>query len=402
MAEKYGIKTKVLQGQANTPVSISTVLVYFGGAYNSNAKVGEPVKCNSYKDYLNAFHSGLEPAGHLNLDDAAEYALNLVDSAWFINCASSASTSEPSASAIQSALEPALAWICLNTSDIPNIICIPGIEYNSALLTALIGQCKGGINNTIHAQAFLDCEQDASTQISNGNPVPSEITVPIADGCVVAAWGDAILDRNSDGSIKKHIPASIILSVARAEQDALNPNNVPYRSVGNLRVSIKGMCVESTECSCRQAKMNDVVENGIVSFVNKGNNRWYSWGDHSAAVTAGAVDDETYRFDSNVAVLYHILNRFIAKWGSVIDSPMSLRLRDCIVTDQQDYLNGLKALGCLVGDPKCEFRPVDNTPDTIGKGQFYFLDICTIVPPAKYLELGIQYTDAGLSAYIEE
>ena len=401
MTEKYGVKTKVLQGQANTPVSISTVLVYFGGAYNSNAKVGAPVKCSSYKDYLDAFHGGSEPEGHLHLDDAAEYALNLVDSAWFVNCASSASTSEPSTSAIQSTLEPALAWICLNTSDIPNIICVPGIEYDSALLTALIGQCKGGINNTIHAQAFLDCAQDEDKQITGGNPVASAIEVPIADGCVVAAWGDAILDRNSDGSIKKHIPASIILSVARAEQDALNPNNVPYRSVGNLRVAIKGMCVEATECTCREDKMNEVVENGIVSFVNKGNNRWYTWGDHTAAVTAGSVDDATYRFDSTVAVLYHILNRFIAKWGTVIDSPMTLRLRDCILSEEQDYLNGLKALGCLVGDPRCEFRAIDNSADTIGNGQFYFSNICTVVPPAKYVELGIAYTDAGLSAFIE-
>ena len=327
--------------------------------------------------------------------------MNLVDSAWFVNCAESASTSEPSASAIQSALEPALAWICLNTSDIPNIVCVPGIEYDSAFLTALIGQCKGGINNTIHAQAFIDCAQDADTQVSDGNPVASAIEVPIADGCVVAAWGDAILDRNSDGSIKKHIPASIILSVARAEQDALNPNNVPYRSVGNLRVAIKGMCVESTECTCREDKMNEVVENGIVSFVNKGNNRWYTWGDHTAAVTAGSVDDETYSFDSTVAVLYHILNRFIAKWGNVIDSPMTLRLRDCILAEEQDYLNGLKALGCLVGDPRCEFRAIDNSTDTIGNGQFYFTSIATVVPPAKYVELGIAYTDAGLSAYIE-
>ena len=81
---------------------------------------------------------------------------------------------------------------------------------------------------------------------------------------------------------------------------------------------------------------------------------------------------------------------------------MSLRLRDCILADQQDYLNGLKALGCLVGDPLCEFRPVDNTSNTLGNGQFYFRNICTVVPPAKYVELGISYTEAGLSAYIEQ
>ena len=401
MTEKYGIKTRVLEGMAATPVSTSTCIVFFGGAYNSNAKSMEPVHCNSYKEYLDTYHSGNEPAGHLHLDDAAEYALGRINGAWFVNCASSAATTEPSAESLKAALEPALSWICLNSSDVPNIVCIPGGVSDSALLNELVGQCKGGINNTIHAQAFIDCTQDEDTQLSSGNPVASAIKVPIVDGCVVAAWGNAILDRNTDGSIKKSIPASIVLAVARAEQDAVNTNGVPYRSVGNLRVAIKGMCVESTECSCKQDKMNAVVENGIVSFVNKGNNRWYTWGDHTAAVTAGTVDDQTYRFDSTVAVLYHILNRFVQKWGTVIDSPMSLGLRDCILSEEQDYLNGLKALGCLVGNPKCEFKSDNKSAETIGHGQFYFTSIATVVPPAKYVELQIAYTDAGLSAYIE-
>ena len=401
MAELYGIKTRVLKGMAETPVSTATCIVFFGGAYNSSSNSSKPIHCESYTDYLGAFHGGTEPTGHLLLDDAAEYALNRIDGAWFVNCNSEAATAEPSAADIKAALDPALAWICLNSSDIPNIVCVPRATDKS-LLDELVAQCKGGINNTIHAQAFIDCAQDGKTQVVNGHPVASAIEVPIADGCVVAAWGDAILDRGPGGVATKSIPASIVLAVARAEQDALNTNGVPYRSVGNLRVAIKGMSVQSVECSCRQDKMNAVVENGIVSFVNKGNNRWYTWGDHTAAVSAGAVDDETYRFDSTVAVLYHILNRFVQKWGTVIDSPMSLRLRDCILSEEQDYLNGLKALGCLVGDPTCEFKPIDNTSDTIGKGQFYFANICTVVPPAKYVELGIAYTDAGLSAFIEE
>ena len=399
--ELYGIKTRVLKGMAETPVSTATCIVFFGGAYNSSANLNKPMHCDSYEDYLEAFHAGSEPAGHLLLDDAAEYALSHIDGAWFVNVKSESATEEPSAADLKAALDPALAWICLNSSDVPNIVCVPRATDKS-LLDELVKQCKGGINNTIHAQAFIDCAQEAKTQVVNGHPVPSAIEVPIADGCAVAAWGDAILEREPGGAVTKSIPASIVLTVARAEQDALNTDNVPYRSVGNLRVAIKGMCVQSVECSCRQDKMNAVVENGIVSFVNKGNNRWYTWGDHTAAVTAGNVDDETYRFDSTVAVLYHILNRFVQKWGSVIDSPMSLRLRDCILSEEQDYLNGLKALGCLVGDPTCEFRPIDNSSDTIGKGQFYFANICTVVPPAKYVELGIAYTDAGLSAFIEE
>lgn len=404
MTEKYGIKTRVLQGQANTPVSSQTCVVYFGSAYNSNVSYGIPQHIYSYNDYLTHYHSGSEPAGHLTLDDCAETALSMIGDAWFVNCASSAGTSEVSASSIKAVLEDALSYICLNSSDVPNIICIPA-QQDSSLLAELVSQCKGGINNTIHAQGFVDCAQAANQILSNGSPDSTKISAPNPDGCLVACWGNIILDE-SDGTITKHVPASIVFSARRAEQDAQNTNNIPYRSIGNLRISCKGLCTNVsgtlTRCTCRQDKMNEVVENGIISLVNKGNNRWYSWGDHSAAVTAGSVDDETYRFDSNVAILYYILNRFIQKWGNVIDSPMSLRLRDCILAEEQENLNGLKALGCLVGDPVCEFRPVDNTSNTLGKGQFYFTNIATVVPPSKYVELGISYTDAGLSAYIEQ
>ena len=404
MSELYGIKTQVLQGQAATPVTSQTCVVYFGTAYNSNSYYGIPKHIYKYSDYVTLYHEGTDPATHLSLDVCAEVALSLVGDAWFVNCASSAGTSEATANAIKALLEDALAYICLNSSSVPNIICVPG-QQDSALLAELVSQCKGGINNQIHAQGFVDCAQAANQILANGSPDSTKISAPNTDGCLVACWGNVILDESA-GTITKHVPASIVFSARRAEQDAQNTNEIPYRSIGNLRINCKGLCTSVsgtlTRCTCRQDKMNDVVENGIISLVNKGNNRWYSWGDHTAAVSAGSVDDETYRFDSNVAVLYHILNRFIQKWGNVIDSPMSLRLRDCILADQQDYINGLKALGCLVGNPLCEFRPIDNTSDSLGKGQFVFTDIVTTVPPAKYLKLGISYTDEGLSAYIEQ
>ena len=55
----------------------------------------------------------------------------------------------------------------------------------------------------------------------------------------------------------------------------------------------------------------------------------------------------------------------------------------------------------MIGEPKCEFRSTDNTKDSLTQGQFYFVNLITVVPPAKYVELRVQYTDAGLSAYIE-
>lgn len=405
MAEKYGIQTRLLTGDASAPVSSSSCLVYFGTAYNSKEHYATPQKINTYKEYIESYHAGVAPSKELSLDHAAQYALSLVSGVWFVNCAETASEQEVQPSAIKDVLEDSLAHIILNTSDVPNVICIPGVQ-DTLLLQELAKLCDGGMVNSIHAQGFVDCAQTGAQVKANGDPDALSIVKPSSDGVLISAWGNAILSMDDVGSVTKSIPASIVLSSRRVEQDAINTNGVPYRSIGNLRVNILGVCVKDDDavsiCTCREDKMNEVVENGVVSFVNRGSMKWYTWGDHTSAVTAGAVDDQTYRFDSNVAVLFHILNRFVQKWGAIIDSPMTLRTRDCIVSEEQDYLNGLVAMGCLVGDPRCEFRPVDNSASTIGAGQFYFTNIATVTPPAKYVDLGIQYTDKGLAYYIEE
>ena len=75
--ELYGIKTKVLQGDAQRPATSKSCLVYFAGA-SSTVKTGEPVKVTSYKEYKDIYHKGAEPKTTLLLDKAAEYALSLV------------------------------------------------------------------------------------------------------------------------------------------------------------------------------------------------------------------------------------------------------------------------------------------------------------------------------------
>ena len=53
--ELYGIKTKVLQGDAQRPATSKSCLVYFAGA-SSTEKTGEPVKVTSYKEYKDIYH----------------------------------------------------------------------------------------------------------------------------------------------------------------------------------------------------------------------------------------------------------------------------------------------------------------------------------------------------------
>lgn len=140
---------------------------------------------------------------------------------------------------------------------------------------------------------------------------------------------------------------------------------------------------------------------GIGTFLNIGGGKYVTWGDHTAAFTNGSVADERARFDNFPRMRMLITNRFQQKWHAVIDDRMDLKLRNDILTEEGNYLNYLVSIGALVGSPRCEFRPADNTQETIKQGQFYFYDVVTYTPPAKYIDLGVAFTDEGYLVYLE-
>ena len=416
MAYKYGIKTDVKESISQAPVSTESCLVFFGNPYNSAAESGKAIRCNNYKEYLNKFHSGSTPTKELSLDIAAKLALSTVDHVWIVNCASSGSTTEVANNKIQNALEPALNSIVLNSSERPNIICIPALNERGAtnradLLAELARLCHGGICGRYSAFALVDVDQSDSQVDSNGNADAEHITKVCTDGYIKNCWGYTILERDEDGAPSAMCNASIIGAIKLAEQDGRNTGGVPYRSLGNLLCNnVKGLCIRyvssdqthTEEINGVQDNITEVVKKGIDSFINSGNSQWRTWGDHTSAFIDGGVFDELYRFDSTVRVMIHLANRFIDKWQNVIDSPMTLQLRNDILAEETNYLNYCLSIGALIGDPVCEFKPTENITDTLQQGQFYFTNIYTVVIPAKFVQMNLQWTNAGLSAYIEQ
>jgi phage tail sheath protein FI len=63
---------------------------------------------------------------------------------------------------------------------------------------------------------------------------------------------------------------------------------------------------------------------------------------------------------------------------------------------------GLVALGGLIGEPICEFRSVDNGVDQLAQGYFTWSIQATPTIPAKFMNLKVAYSQAGLSVYTAE
>lgn len=152
----------------------------------------------------------------------------------------------------------------------------------------------------------------------------------------------------------------------------------------------------------READATQLSADGICTFLNVGGGNWRTWGDHTSAFSSGTVADERARFDNNIRMLMMITNRFQLKYRFSIDDPMTLQMRNDVITEQLDYLSGLVAIGALIGQPIVEFVAADNTTDQIAQGQFTWSIQCTSTIPAKYLNVKVAYSQAGLSVYTTE
>lgn len=149
-----------------------------------------------------------------------------------------------------------------------------------------------------------------------------------------------------------------------------------------------------------EARATELSANGICAIVNY-SGTFYTWGDHTSAFSAGTVSDERARFDNTIRMQNLITNRFQIKYRTSVDAPMTLQMRDDVINEELDFLASLVAIGALIGEPVCEFSPLDNPVDGVAQGQFVWRIADTPTIPFKFGNLKVAYTQAGLSVYMQ-
>lgn len=236
------------------------------------------------------------------------------------------------------------------------------------------------------ATAILNCN---AAQDHTGKPCSSE---------------DAVVTMGFIKTGANILPLSAIRAGLCARSDA--EYGAPARSGGNLPIpnaeawgsydskAFTAMPISETLATSLSAE-------GVCAVVNY-SGTYRTWGDHTSLFAAGTVSDERARFDNSIRMLRSITNRFQLKYRASIDSPFTLQMRNDIINEQLDYLNGLVAKGALIGKPTCEFRAIDNPKDNIQKGEFKWNITCTTTNPLKYAYVSVSYTSAGLDSLVEE
>jgi len=277
---------------------------------------------------------------------------------------------------------------------VANILAAPGWSEIPAVYNALISASQR-ING--HWDAF----------------VVADIPIKDASGAVdtiekAIAWKNTYGYRSERSKVywpmatnnageKYHLSS---LAVATMQRIDYSHDSVPMETPGNKAVAITKLYFGegSSNMGYDQQTANELTQKGISTAVYWGGN-WVLWGDHTAAYTYGADVDPRAIFDVSMRMLMYITNSFQLEWGTSIDKPMTLQLRDTILNREQEKLDALVSMGALIGEPKVLFIETANPVSDMMNGDFRWDIAVTPTPPLKSATVYVTYTDEGFAAY---
>lgn len=319
----------------------------------------------------------------------------------------------------------------INTSN----IAIPSTIIQSKILSserarAVWGRCRIGTDTTVSGaavqaclMALADAEYNAPARCGGNLHVPiiASPCVEYDENVTVGASGSIDGDAHpkitmtADGYTDYTGPAHVAFvvtangeSVDTVDADVSFSNGAYVSDIDTTGytapVAVDSVAVSVSEHRKKDIKIpqsigNQLSADGVCSWISYGGGMWYTWGDHTSAFSAGTITDERGRFDNTIRMLMMITNRFQIKYRFSVDDPMTLQMRNDIIDEELTYLNILVSIGALIGEPVVEFTAIDNTEDTIQRGEFTFRISTTPTIPAKYIDAKINYTTAGLSVY---
>ena len=396
--ENYGAEALLVESQGFVGVSTNTNLVFIGSA--PKGTLNEAVTVTSLTDASTKL--GLALGDGYNLSEALEAAFSIAGINK-VTCIPISNDQSPAKSDYLGNAELgtgiyAYEEMLRNAPSATNLVCLPSVT-DGEILNAMLALCKNAdglyASYLVYDLPLTDSELNASNYVVPATIVKNKT---IKDMYSTAVWG---LIRTSAGH---DISGAAVRAALMAKADA--NYGVPARVAGNLEVpAIQGVVgmkgEEKVLAKIPRSSANELSADGICTVRRRGS-VYVTWGDHTSAFAGGTVTDELARFENRIRMNAMLKNRWVMKYESIIDSPLTLQMRNDIINAEQDYLNGLVAIGALIGEPKCEFIAESNPIDDIVQGNFTWNIAVTETNPLKYMLARIAFSVAGLSFYTQE
>ena len=283
----------------------------------------------------------------------------------------------------------ALKLVYQTCNVIPTYLAAPGWSDTKGVYDALVAASQN-INGHWCAFVYADIPVDSNETIDKAK------AWKVANG-YTSGFSKVFWPMAKDGSTVYHLATLALVEKIRCD---MANGNVPFETEGNKAIPVTGLYFGAgvNTSGFDKSDANELTAAGISTAIYWEGN-WRMWGDHTAAYNYDGNHKAREIFDVNMMMLFFIANSFQKEWGTTIDKPMTLALRDTILNREQEKLDVLVAKGALIGSPSVEFLETNNATTDMMNGNFRWDISATITPPLKSATGVVCYTDAGFSAY---
>lgn len=240
------------------------------------------------------------------------------------------------------------------------------------------------------------------------------VDMPIADGSTPLTMNTAVTWKNTNGYNREnetvYFPMAAgtdgkkyhlsVLAAANFLELLSENEGIPYHSASNTDAPI----IEKLwlgETGVNKVFDDEIIneklnKNGIASAAFVGG-RWAIWGAHAADYSQDNADSVNVA-ETNRMMLFYICNDFQARRPVDVDRPMTANDIASIVSEEQNRLDALKAMGALIyGEASLDAESLANSD--VYSGDFVFEFRVTTTPLAKSLKAIVSWVDDGFSTY---
>lgn len=263
---------------------------------------------------------------------------------------------------------------------VPDLFCCPGWSKNPAVAAVMAAKAPN-INGLFRAKAVVDIDTAASAADTYDDVLTYKNTNGYTDENMIVCWplakvGDKLFDL------------SVLVCGAMSSIDAAN-GDLPFESPSNKAISITGLCNAAGNDIYLTVQQADVISYnaGVVTALNFGG--FVLWGNYT-----GCWPDNTDVADCFIPtsrMMDYLCNTFVNTFWGYVDRPLARVVIDAIVNSYNSYLDGLTAIGALLGG-SIEYVEDNNPTADLLAGKFR-LDLQMASPvPAQRIDMYSEFS----------
>ena len=254
---------------------------------------------------------------------------------------------------------------------VPGILAVPKWSSDPEV-AAVIAAKIHSINGVFNIFAVVDIDTDTYKLYTGLNS--ARAAMGVTDPDVLLVWpkvkkGSAVYDY------------SAVWPAVAAVCDA-NHGDIPYKNPSNEDLGASAAVLnDGTEILLDFMKAELVNSYGIATAINF--QGWKAWGDETAAYPGSSSASQ--RYIASRRMLAWLRNHFVLSYCAKVDEPMNPRLIESVLNSENEFLNGLAAIGAVPSGTRISYDEEANSLDSMINGEVVFNVEWASWPPAKHI-----------------